>query len=231
MVRWPPQAAGPRLEAAPPADGDLLGSLAGIEGFAPAAGFDLIGDADSFEHLLRRFIANHEDGMPGLDNCLATGQRERARRMVHSLKGSTAAIGANMLAQLAAACEAAIARGEPTERLRLLAFDLEYELVHFIGTLHDRLPALAALEEDPAACEMSPAQLDAAVESLGFLLEMGDFGAERLHREIAADLRRTFGETAGLLAQAVRNHDHERALVLIETMKAQPRTATAAKEI
>jgi hypothetical protein len=28
--------------------------------------------------------------------------------------------------------------------VRLLAFDIEYELVHFVGALHDRLPALAA---------------------------------------------------------------------------------------
>jgi len=59
----------------------------------------------------------------------------------------------------------------------------------------------------------------------------GDYGAERFHRDIAAALRKAFGEAAAKLAQAVRNHDHEGALVLIETLKAGPRPATIAKDL
>ncbi|HWP10546.1 MAG TPA: hypothetical protein VNN06_01895, partial [Ramlibacter sp.] len=71
-----------------------------------------------------------------------------------------------------------------------------------------------------------------ALESLGGLLAAGDFGAERLHREIAAALRKAFGEAAAPLAQAVRNHDHEGALALIDTLKAAAlRAAVTAKEV
>jgi two-component system sensor histidine kinase/response regulator len=231
LMRWLPHAAmpGPATAQAPAAG--LFDSLGGIEGFEPAVGLALMGDEDAYARLLRQFIAAHEDGMPGLDSCLVSGQRERARRMVHSLKGSSAAIGARMLQQLAATCESAIAKGEPLERLRLLAFDIEYELVHFVGALHDRLPVPAAPEADAGADDMSPAQLDAAVESLGFLLAAGDFSAERLHREIAGPLRKAFGEAAGLLAQAVRNHDHERALAMIATLKAGTPPVTSAKDL
>jgi HPt (histidine-containing phosphotransfer) domain-containing protein len=223
----------PRSATAPAAAGGLIDSLAGIEGFEPAAGLALTDDEDAFLRRLQQFIATHEDGVPGLDSSLSTGQRERALRLVHTLKGSSAAIGARMLQQLASSCELAIAQDAPMERQRLLAFDIEYELVHLIGSLHDRLPALAAAapEEERRDNDLNPAQLDAAVDSLGVLLAAGDFGAERLHREIAADLRKAFGETAGKLAQAIRNHDHERAIALIEILKAGPRPAATEKDL
>jgi HPt (histidine-containing phosphotransfer) domain-containing protein len=151
---------------------------------------------------------------------------------VHTLKGASAAIGARLLQQLASSCELAIAQGEGIEKLRLLAFDIEYELVHFAGALHDRLPALATVAgEDRRATGMGAEQLEAAMQTLRNLLASGDYGAQRFHREIAADLRDAFGEAAGTLAAAVRNHDHERALVLLETMKAGPRTASVQKDL
>ena len=114
--------------------------------------------------------------------------------------------------------------------LRLLAFDIEYELVHFVGALQDRLPP-AVSDEDRQAIGMGAEQLDAAVQTLGNLLASGDYGAQRFHREIAADLRNAFGDAAGTLAAAVRNHDHERALALIESMKAGPRPASVTKDL
>jgi hypothetical protein len=90
---------------------------------------------------------------------------------------------------------------------------------------------MAAPEESTGTDDMSRAQLDAALESLGFLLAAGDFSAERLHRDISASLRIAFGEAAGQLAQAVRNHDHERALALLATLKAGTPPVTSAKEL
>jgi two-component system, sensor histidine kinase and response regulator len=219
LARWLPPAGVTASVEMQPAGTGLVQRLASIEGFDPAAGLALVGSEDAFVRLLHRFMAAHEDGVPGLDNSLVSGERDHARRKVHSLKGTSAAIGARMLQQLAAACESAIARGEPVERLRLLAFDIEYELVQFIGTLHDRLPVLEA-DEAGTVNEMSAQELDKAVEGLGFLLAAGDYGAQRFHREIAGALRKAYGEAAAALAQAVRNHDHELALLLIEKLKA-----------
>jgi hypothetical protein len=87
------------------------------------------------------------------------------------------------------------------------------------------LPALPAAGEIAQVDDMSPAQLTAALESLGFLLMAGDYGAERLHRDIAASLRNVFGEAAAKLAHAVRNHDHERALAIVESLKAAQQPA------
>ena len=228
LARWLP-----RLAAAPPAEPvaptALTNRLAGIEGFDPAVGLAVAGSEELFLGLLGRFVTEHQDGVPGLDNCLATGQMELARRMVHSLKGSAAAVGADMLRRLAAGCEAAIARREETKHLRLLAFDLEYELVHFVAALHDRLPARAQPEEHrPVA--MSAAQLAAAVETLGYLLASGDFGAQRFHRDIAPQLKQAFGAPAEALAQALRDLDYERAFALLDTLQDRRRDSNVARE-
>jgi len=229
LARWLPHAAPPQPETLPPG-GKLLERLTGIDGFDPAAGLALAGDEEGFARLLHQFIGNHEDGMPGLDNFLATGQREQARRIVHSLSGSTAAIGARMLQQLAASWETAMARGDAMGMLRLAAFDLEYELVHFISALHDRLPARAADDAPTEGVGMSRAQVDTALESLGFLLAAGDFSAQRFHRDIAAHLGREFGRAADDLGCAVRNHDHERALALLEAMRSATACGTALRD-
>src|SRR5688572_28193684 len=51
-------------------------------------------NGDGADFLLRQFVANHEDGLPGLDSALSTGKSERARRIAHLLNGSAAAVGA-----------------------------------------------------------------------------------------------------------------------------------------
>ena len=187
LARWLPHASLPQRPAAEPAKADLMSRAGGIDGFDPRAGMALFGEEAAFLRLLRQFIVNHDNGVPELDACLAAGQRDRARRMVHSLKGSAAAIGAVSLRGTASVLEAAIADGHAVEKLRPMAFELENELFHFIGALRDRLPELSAPEKDGAqGRDMTRAQLDSALEGLGFLLASGDFAAQKFHREIAA---------------------------------------------
>ena len=228
LARWLPGVAVARAVEPVPMTG-LASRLAGIKGFDPELGMALAGDEDLFLGLLERFVTEHQDGVPGLDDCLATGQLEVARRMAHSLKGSAAAIGAEMLRRLAAGCEAAIARREDVKQARLLAFDLEYALIHFVAALHDRLPAPARPEG--AAVEMSAAQLAEAVETLGCLLDSGDFGAQRFHRDIARQLADAFGAPAQAVAQAVRDHDYERAFALLATLQDNRRESPARSEM
>ena len=223
LQRWLPGAVAAAPAAAPVspppvAVAGLCECLSGIDGFEPRDGLALVdSDGDEFLlRLLRQFMANHEDGLPGLDNALATGQSERARRIAHSLKGSAAAIGARTLGKLARALESAIAKGQPPHLLRLKAFDLEYEVVHFVAALHDRLPA--QVPESAPLVAMEQAQFREAVQGLHYLLAAGDFNAERHFREMAAALRQAYGGRVSELAAAIGNHDHERALALLDSI-------------
>src|SRR6185369_8227007 len=191
-----------------------------IDGFDPAVGLALVGGAaEPFADLLQRFVAHHEDGVPSLDNCLATGQREQARRLAHSLRGGAAAIGAFALEKGAASLEAALLQAQPTEELRLAAFNLEYELIHLVAALHDALPQQLAPQPDKGLARLSPVELDEALETLAALLGSGEAGAARFCRDIAPDLRAAFGGACEELERAARNHDHERALKLVEALR------------
>jgi two-component system sensor histidine kinase/response regulator len=229
LARWLPRVSVAQLSEATTA-ATLPNRMAGIEGFDPGVGLALAGDEAVFLGLLGRFVTEHQDGVPGLDSCLASGQLELALRKVHSLKGSAAAIGAEMLRRQAAVCESAIARREELKQMRLLAFDLEYELVHFVAALNDRLPAQAPAEAGATAA-MTASNLAAAVETLGHLLARGDFGAQRFHREIAQQLKAAFGAPAEALAQAVRDHDYERAFALLDALQDRRRDSSVAGEM
>ena len=179
------------------------------------------GDEAAFADLLRRFMSHYEDGVGGLDASLATGQREPARLMVHSLKGAAAAIGAVALRERAASLEAKLAPAAITQSLRLLAFDLENDLVHMVAALHDVLPAQAEPERHADAVVMSAAQLGQALETLALLLACGDFAAQRFYRDIAPDVRAAFGSAAGELGRAMRQRDDEAALELVRQLQAR----------
>jgi CheY-like chemotaxis protein len=233
LLRWLPQVKVAAPEAAPkPGGADWTSRLSGIDGFAPAVGLALVGgDGDAFVDLLLCFVGHYEDGLPGLDNCLATGQREQARRLAHSLKGGAAAIGAVALEKLAASLEAALVQASELQELRLAGFDLEYELIHFIAALHDALPRQSVPEPQAGPARLSAAELGEALDMLAVLLDCGDSGAERYYRDIALDMRATFGSACEELASAVRNHDDELALTLLEALRlragAQPATGAS----
>ena len=221
LQRWLPavQVTPPAAVSRPEA-GDWTSRLSAIDGFDPSVGLTLVGgEADTFADLLQRFVTHYEDGVPALDNCLATGQREQARRLAHLLKGGAASVGAIALEKGAASLEAALLQARPTQELRLAAFNLEYELIHLVGALHDALPQQPAQESGTGLIRLSPAQLDEALDTLAGLLDAGDAGAERFCRDIASDLRAAFGDACNELASAVRNHDHERALTLLEALR------------
>jgi two-component system, sensor histidine kinase and response regulator len=218
LLRWLPQAAVP-VPVPPKHDSGIADSLAGIEGLSAAAGLATTGgDEPAFEDMLRRFIARHADGLPGLDTSLVTGQRQRARLLVHSLKGAAAAIGAASLQKRAARLEMQLAQGGATQALRLMAFDLEHDLVQLVAALHDVVPGGPEPQPGPDSGSMARHELEEAVASLEVLLECGDFSAQRFHREIAPALRDAFGVEADLLAEAVRDRDDERALVILRAL-------------
>ena len=223
IARWLPDVALRHRPPAPPSPGaDLCASFAGIDGFEPAKGLALLGgDSEAYVRLLGHFVAGHSDGVPGLDSCLATGQLDRAHRMAHSLKGSAAATGARRVAKMAAALDAAIVAERPLDRLRLAAYDLEYELVNLAAALNDRMPARRPDASAESVAAMSGAQLREAMAGLESLLHMGDFSAGRFYRDIAAPLKAAFGDTIGELERSIAVHDHQRALAALEALQAR----------
>jgi PAS domain S-box-containing protein len=212
LVRWLPAAAGVSPATARPPAAGLQERMRGVEGLDTRIGLDLLGDDEAaYEGMLRRFAAQHAEGLPGLDEALAARQSALARRLVHTFAGTAAAIGAGPLRAAAAALEQAIVRGEPAQRLRLAAFDLEYEIVHLAAALQDRLPSA------PAQPPADTAQVAGRLRDLRQLLLAGDWNALREYRDMAPALRAAYGAALAPLQDAMNKGDYEAALAWLDT--------------
>lgn len=81
--------------------------LAGVPGLNTAACLMALGgNVEKYLELLRRFVESHGDDMSQLKVCLLDENIVAARRLVHTLKGGAATLGADELATLAGRLEA-----------------------------------------------------------------------------------------------------------------------------
>lgn len=89
-----------------------LAYLAGLPGMDVKRGLAaFLGKTGNYLEFLGRLVATHRDDMSRLEECLAGGDREAARRMAHTLKGTAATLGADALSVTAASLEARLKAG------------------------------------------------------------------------------------------------------------------------
>ncbi|MGQ5524017.1 response regulator [Chitinimonas sp. PSY-7] len=103
----------PLVNAAPvPAGSDPLTAIAGLD---VAAGMRrVLNKRSAYENMLRKFITGQADAVTQCRTLLIDGQREDARRAIHTLKGTAGTIGATALFEQANDVELAL-QGESNE--------------------------------------------------------------------------------------------------------------------
>ncbi|TDP73295.1 response regulator [Roseateles toxinivorans] len=169
------------------------------------------GRAESLQRVLRQFVLLYRDGLPDLDVHLYRGALPEARRLAHSLKGASAAIGATRVQALAAALEAMLNVPTPVHLLNQAAAQLQTELAAQLAVIQASVGDAGV----PAAVDPEPAQLD----RLEARLAAGDFEAVALHRELMPGLHRLYGDAARELARQLRDYDYAQALELLRELR------------
>lgn len=104
--------------------------IAAIPGLDLTAGLRSVGDRKAtYERLLRLFVSSHEQAFFSLRHFLVEGDAGEARRLVHSLKGSAATLGAIKLREAAAELEKAILGEQDSQEIdRLISLtEVEHE--------------------------------------------------------------------------------------------------------
>jgi CheY-like chemotaxis protein len=165
-----------------------------------------------YERLLRTYAQDRNRDMAHLRESLAAGDRREAQRLAHSLKGSSATLGAVAVQACAAELEAAIKAGRSPEECEssLAAVESTFAtLAHAI---------LAQPPEAVPSGTADPAGLRDAVERLATLLASGDIAARSVLQEYEALLRVTFGEAAERLAGQIDAFAYEQALETLRTL-------------
>lgn len=202
----PPCVPGRATDAPPPAalSNDAVDPLLTVAGLDISAGLrQLAGNQAAYRHLLSLFLDTHRDDLSCLDRHLATGERETARRIAHSLKGAASAVGAFDLMSLAAEAEHALRDGLPEASVQ--------DRLQALGT------ALARLCGQLAIALAAPAQgADHSEAGLGPLMQLlrdDDIRAGDALRTLLPTLERTLPrDVLNQLTRQVQAFDFKSAL-------------------
>jgi len=145
LLKWLPQRVGTAGgEPGERSADDVLASLARCPGMDVRQGLRMLRDNhEKYVGLLRRMVATYRASVSSIGDALAAGNAEGARRIVHSIKGIAATLGATGIADTALALETPLRSLPDAERAHAVA-----ELQDLAGSLDCQLRHLAALLDD-----------------------------------------------------------------------------------
>jgi PAS domain S-box-containing protein len=180
-----------------------------------------------YARVLRQFIDNYGQGLPGLDAALQAGNRAEARRLLHALRGACGAVGATEVQAQAMAMEQALqpvpagAPGPPGAATD--AGPLNSSLRDLVHAVRQRLATAAeaaAGTAAPAPAVASSQQAAMALRRLADSLRVADFQAGQQFRQIEPMLRSVLGDAVQRLALPLGQHDYETAWLAAEALLA-----------
>ncbi|MBU4263581.1 MAG: response regulator [Proteobacteria bacterium] len=219
LLRWLP-ATTMVMPAVSGATETLPAALAAIPGLDTKQGLKVLnGNVEAFLRLLRLYAVDHADDMARLLELISSEDWDEARRLAHTLKGSSGNLGATGVQQLAAELEVAIKEGHDATDIERLVRTLETALQQLVARIRTALPeeaaapyvgevdwtvvrqVLAELEQMLAA---SSAQVNQIIETHAALLKvaLGPLGAE-LEQQIGHFL---YAEALETVKQARQEH-------------------------
>ncbi|MFA6311061.1 MAG: PAS domain S-box protein [Sterolibacterium sp.] len=198
--------------------GTIAAELAAIPGLDAKRGLKVLnGHFPTYLRLLRQYAADHADDMTKLRTLVHEGMnqpdRDEARRLAHTLKGSSGNLGATEVQRLAAELEAAIKAGHDAAAIEGLAGVVESELLRLIGAIRAALPEEA---EVPYAGDVGWAAVRQVMAELEPLLAASRVQANQFVETHGALLKVALGPVGVELVERIGNFLYPEAL---ETLK------------
>ena len=212
LLRWLPTASivPPVLVAKEPPPAEL-GAIPGLDA---ARGLSVLnGNLSLYRHLLRQYAHDHVEDMTRLREYMAQSDRDAARRLAHTLKGSSGNLGATEVQHLAAELETAIKSGDDAAQVEPLVDALQSELLRLIAALHAALPEEAIVS---TAGKVNWSQVRQILDELEPLLDNASMQANLLVETHAVRLKAAFGLLGEELEQRIEHFLYPEAL---ETLK------------
>ena len=195
-----------------PAKGSSRASIEGIDGVDVAAGLArVLGREKVYATLLESFLQGHADDVQRIRGVLAAGDTKAAERLVHTLKGVAANLGAENLQSVAESLEMALtqhAGDVAIDALQRLDDSLQRLCLSLRSWLASR-PQDALRQKEPAADLGRATQV---VERLRNLLADDDMQAARLFADERELLSAALGGRFDSVREAIDAFDYEAAL-------------------
>jgi PAS domain S-box-containing protein len=221
LARWLPAEKIARFDS-PPVEGFQGGGAGGKEGIIDrmAGLHGAGGDQKLYRQLCAGFCEDHSEDFLKIQDALATGDRELARRLAHTLKSTAGLIGAEKTRRTAADIEMALAenRLNLTDELRHLEWELQ-ELTAELAKNKDTKTGSAA--KAPPGAAASPVSAGSGVELCGRLeplLRSGDTRSLEFCDEITRTLEPLDGEGRKLVKQ-IGDFDFSAALKTLREIR------------
>ncbi len=212
-----------RIDAAAKAGG---GRPAGAPSLPPIAGLDMAGalkrvggNAALYVRLLGQFAGGYADAPNRIAGALASGDKEAAQRLAHTVKGVAGNIGASQVQTAAAALEAAFRRTAPPAEARRLLKQLGADLKQVMGAIADALKdgPPVAVESGPVPVA-EPATLKPILLRLATLLADNDSEAADLAQSSRQALRGVMSpDEMAAFERAVQSFEFDSALDLLRS--------------
>jgi two-component system, sensor histidine kinase and response regulator len=181
-----------------------------IEGLDMAAGLRrVLGREPLYLSMLRKFATGQKSATTEIHKALVASDWETAERLVHTLKGVAATIGATKVQRRAESLESAIRTRVPRGAVEGPLEDLVEPLFTLIRHLEQTLPPVS----DRNLVTVEEADLKVVCDTLEALLEGDDPEAGDLLETNAALLRAAFPHQFRRIADQVRSYDFGPALV------------------
>ncbi len=223
LLRWLPPRAAPTPAPAPDSVAPVQAAteaspspVATVDGLNPVALKRYFnGRVDSYRRALRQFASSYRAGLTGPGPAAATDRRFAA----HSLKSAAGAIGADALAEHAAALELA-AQGADTTAAATAIDTLQGELARVVDVIDRHLAVADAPQVPPAN---APQVSDGEIDQLESLLSQADFTAIGRARELETALRQRFGGAAIEVTAQVQRFEFHSALQALRQLRTHQR--------
>jgi HPt (histidine-containing phosphotransfer) domain-containing protein len=190
-----------------------------MEGLNLGAGLARIGgNRTLYRKLLLQFLHDYRDVIETIRTALELEHRESGLRLLHTLKGVAATIGAERVHGAARELEAAVARGQDDDEQRLLAA-LERALnpvLEGLSVMESDLQEPSTREDEEPAEELDQRLLAPMLRELLALLEEGDPEAAGLLATLTPQLAASaVAAQLEIVEQHVENFDFDDAVTAV----------------
>jgi two-component system sensor histidine kinase/response regulator len=227
LLRWLPRGTQTATDAPPAATVARLPEPAPERAREPVHGLDesvlpryFAGRIDVYERVLKQFALAYRDGIAALNGPLVGNALDAARRQAHSLKGASAAIGANALSAHAASLERDVLDGIGESDLGRDAQALLRELAKVVSAIDTRLATTPSTPVTPAADRML---LEAELDRLEALLEKADYASLSHYRNLQDALQAPLGPGSRRLRGLLQRFEFAQALQVLRELRAAQR--------
>ncbi len=196
-------------------DQALAEALARVTDLDTKAGLSgSLGNVRFYGSMLKRFLAGQADTIERIRRCMEGGDRANAEMMAHTLKGVSASLGANRLAQLAESLERSLRTGATPEACSVALTRTE-EVLNALLTDLRAIPGIAG--EPEAGQRLTQEERNRAqtmLQTIGQWLADDDARACELW-EANASLLKAVAPHGEQLDTAIRQFDYELSLQLL----------------